>query len=197
MQPLEFVDPKHRVTRSMTLSMMRTRLQEVWTRLFAFLVELVRVKENLHLFDGLMDYEQLKTLKGCATACKGFARFVSALVTPRRQVCDGIVETLRTSQAGFWPFNTPRIPIDFRGYYWVRHAVYNASGERTGFLPTTFDRMVRVTLVSGGTRVKVFVNEHPETGVNLHVLPGEAIYVTPRYDAQGRLRYDMLSLIHI
>lgn len=175
------------VTRSMTLK----RKNDVITRMFVVLVELVSIKANLHLFDSLMEYFPLYNLKCCATAFRMFARFVSALVTPRKLVCDGIVARIQTAETGFLSPATPKIPLDLRAYFWVRHAVYNASGERTGFLSTGFDRMVRVTLVCGGTRVKVFVNEHANTSVNLHLLPGDTIYVTPRYDAQGRLRYVM------
>jgi len=177
----------HVVTRAMALK----RKRDVCTRMFMLLLELVSIKANLHLFDALMEYYPLYQLKGCATAFRMFAQFVSALVTPRRELCDGIIANLWSSHAELMCYARPRIPKDLRAYYWVKHAVYNASGERTGFLPTQFDMMVRVTLVRGYTTVKVLVNEHPQTFHALHLMPGETIYMTPRYDAEGRLRYEL------
>ena len=175
----------------MTRGMKRRRLPEVWRRAFVALVHLVSMVKNLHLFDALLEPRALYNLRRCASASKDFAQFVVALVTPRGQLCDQIWQGLMAPPTSFLLYSSAGFAIDIRTYFSVRHAVYNDARERTGFLTSSFYRMVRVTLVCGGTRLRVFVNGDVHSGRNLHRMPGESIEVTPRYDPEGRVRYEL------
>ena len=73
----------------------------VWPELLIFLIELMRIRSNLHLFATLTQSETIAHLGSLARASKSVATLVRLLVSPVRELCVDVLQRFVTSRSGF------------------------------------------------------------------------------------------------
>ena len=156
-----------------------------------FLIELMRIRSNLHLFATLTQSETIAHLGSLARASKSVATLVRLLVSPVRELCDDVLQRFVTSRSGFRsndPFvehGDERIFANrIQARFTVPFAFYNHLGARIfEYTDARYNRRLWIYVHPRYMELQVWTSaDHPWNLIAM----AELITLTPRFDAKGQ-----------